>query len=186
MLRSSRKNLRKCTLPSWLIFFRIWLNDIDRETSRFDCVYNFLSLFRMTWLLQNAINLIIQFIQMIIEIFKKHIVASRYWFFIDDINIKDSRSNYNEKEFLSEIWLFIMKHFQWLNAVLVNLGKTDCIISNKRSRFCLFELKIVDFICDSNDKFSKITKITKIFEWYSYCNVSKVRAVINVCVYYRR
>ena len=38
----------------------------------------FLNLFRITRLLQNAINSMIQFVQIIIEIFKKYIVASRY------------------------------------------------------------------------------------------------------------
>ena len=37
----------------------------------------FLNLFRMTRLLQNAINSMTQFVRIIIEIFKKHIVASR-------------------------------------------------------------------------------------------------------------
>ena len=49
----------------------------------------------------------------------------------------------------------------------------------------MFELKIVDFVCDSNDKFSETTKIIKIFKWFSCCNVSKVRIFINVYVYYR-
>ena len=47
------------------------------------------------------------------------------------------------------------------------------------------ELKIVNFIYDSNDKFSEIAKIMKIFEWFSCCDVLKIRAFINVCVYYR-
>ena len=37
----------------------------------------FLNLFRMTRLLQNAINSMTQFVRIIIKIFKKHIVASR-------------------------------------------------------------------------------------------------------------
>ena len=70
----------------------------------------FLNLLWITRFSQSAINLMIQFVQIIIEIFKKHIVASRCWFFVDDINVKGSRSNYNKKEILSEIRLFIMKH----------------------------------------------------------------------------
>ena len=47
------------------------------------------------------------------------------------------------------------------------------------------ELKIVDFVYDSNDRFSEIAKIIKILEWLSCRDVSKVRAFINICVYYR-
>ena len=78
-----------------------------------------------------------------------------------------------------------MKHVQWLNAVLVNLKKANCTISNEKSQFCMSELKIVDFICDSNDRFSETAKIIKILEWSSCRDVSKVRTFINVCVYYR-
>ena len=108
----------------------------------------FLNLFQMTRVSQNVINSMTQFVQIIIEIFKKHIVASRCWSFVDDINVKDSRSNYNEKEILFEIRLFIMKHVQWLNAVLVNLEKTSCTISDEKFQFYMSELKIVDFVCD--------------------------------------
>ena len=139
----------------------------------------------MIQLSQSAINSMTQFVQIIIEILRKHIITSRYWPFIDDINIKNLRSNYNEKESLFEIRLFIMKHVQWLNAMLVNLEKTNCTISNKKFQFYIFELKIVNFVYDSNNKFSKITKIIKIPEWFSCCDISKVRVFINVCVYYR-
>ena len=145
----------------------------------------FLSLFRITRLSQSAINSMTQFVRIIIEIFKKHIVASRCWSFVDDINVKNSRSNYDEKEILFKIRLFIMKYIQWLNAMLVNLEKISCTISDEKFQFCMSELKIVDFIYDSNDKSSETAKIIKILEWTFYCNVPKVRVFINVCVYYR-
>ena len=78
-----------------------------------------------------------------------------------------------------------MKHVQWLNAVLMNLEKTNCTISDEKSQFYIFELKIVDFVYDSNDRFSEIAKIIKIFKWSSCCDVSEIRAFINVCAYYR-
>ena len=48
------------------------------------------------------------------------------------------------------------------------------------------ELKIVDFVYDSNDRFSETAKIIKIFKWSFYRDVSKIQAFINVYVYYRR
>ena len=67
----------------------------------------------------------------------------------------------------------------------MKLEKAKCTISNERFQFYMFKLKIVDFVCDSNDKFSEIAKIIKILEWSSCRDVSKVRTFINVCVYYR-
>ena len=49
----------------------------------------------------------------------------------------------------------------------------------------MFNLKIVDFVYDSNDKFSKIAKITKILKWSSCCDISEIKVFLNVCVYYR-
>ena len=49
----------------------------------------------------------------------------------------------------------------------------------------MFKLKIIDFVCDSNNKFFKIIKTIKILEWFSCCNVLKIRTLIDICVYYR-
>ena len=48
--------------------------------------------------------------------------------------------------------------------MLMNLEKTDCTISNEKSQFCISDLKIVNFICDSDDRFSEIAKIIKILK----------------------
>ena len=72
----------------------------------------FLSLFRIIRLSQSAINSMIQFVQIIIGIFKKHIIISCCWSFINDINVKSSHLNYDTKEILSKIRLFIIKHLQ--------------------------------------------------------------------------
>ena len=92
----------------------------------------FLNLFQMIRLSQNVINSMTQFVRIIIELLKKHIITSHCWSFVDDINVKNSRSNYDEKEVFFKIQLFIIKHVQWLNAVLINLKKTNCIILNKK------------------------------------------------------
>ena len=42
--------------------------------------------------------------------------------------------------------------------------KTNCIILNEKFQFYIVDFKIVDFICDSNDKFLKTTKIIKILK----------------------
>ena len=69
--------------------------------------------------------------------------------------------------------------------MLVNLEKTSRTISDEKFQFCIFELKIVDFVHDSNDKSFKTAKTIKILKWSSCCDVSKVRTFIDVCVYYQ-
>ena len=46
----------------------------------------------------------------------------------------------------------------------MNLKKTDCTISNEKSQFCVADFKIIDFICDSNNRFFETTKIIKILK----------------------
>ena len=67
----------------------------------------------------------------------------------------------------------------------MNLKKTDYTISDEKFQFCVVNFKIIDFICDLNDKFFETTKIIKILKWSSYQNVFEVRAFIKVYVYYR-
>ena len=83
------------------------------------------------------------------------------------------------------MWLYILKHIQWLNAILMNLKKTDCTISDEKFQFCVVDFKIVNFICDLNDRFFKTTKMIKILKWFSCWNVFEVCAFIEVCVYYK-
>ena len=144
-----------------------------------------LKLLKITKFSQKIINSIAQFVKIIIEILWKHIIISRCWFFVNDINVDGSRSNYNNKEIFFKMRLYILKHIQWLNAILMNLKKTSYTISNEKSQFCVVNFKIVDFICDLNDRFFETTKVIKILKW-SFCrDVSEVRAFIKICVYYR-
>ena len=66
--------------------------------------------------------------------------------------------------------------------MFINWKKIDCTISNEKFWFCIFNLKIVDFVCDFNDKSFEIVKIIKILKWSSYCDIFEFRAFINVCV----
>ena len=110
-------------------------------------------------------------------------MTSRCWSFVDDIKIKNFCSDYKKKVFF-EIQLFIMKHVQWLNAMFINLKKINYTISDEKFQFCIFNLKIINFVCDSNDRFSEIMKMIKILKWFSCRNVSEVKIFLDVYVYY--
>ena len=72
-----------------------------------------------------------------------------------------------------------------MKAAFINLKKTEYTILDEKSQFYMSELNIIDFVYDLSDRSSETAKIIKILEWSFYCNISKIRAFINVCVYYR-
>ena len=81
--------------------------------------------------------------------------------------------------------LYIWKHIQWLNKILISLKKTNYTILNEKFQFCIIDFKVVDFICNLNDNFFETTKIIKILKWSSCRNIFEIRAFIEVCVYYK-
>jgi hypothetical protein len=79
----------------------------------------------------------------------------------------------------------VMKHIQWLNDVLTNIERSDCIIFEKKFQFCCEELRMIDFVCDVEKRHSNTAKIIKILNW-SFCqNAVDVREFIEICVFYR-
>jgi hypothetical protein len=105
--------------------------------------------------------------------------------FVDDIEVKESKITYNNEFILSEIRRYVMKHIQWLNDVLTDIERADCIIFEEKFQFCCEELRVVDFVCDVKERHSDTTKIIKILNW-SFCqNVVDACEFIEVCVFYR-
>ena len=48
--------------------------------------------------------------------------------------------------------------------MLVNLKKIDYTILNEKFRFYVVNLKIINFVCDLNDKFFETAKMIKILK----------------------
>ena len=69
-----------------------------------------LDLFRITRLLQEATNSVVQFVQVVTRIFKD--LLDKYVSFVDNIDVKSSKTNYNNKKAISDIRLFVLKHIQ--------------------------------------------------------------------------
>jgi hypothetical protein len=70
--------------------------------------------------------------RIIIRILKNHF-SHLCWPFINDINVKESRTTYNNKKTLSGIRRFILKYIQKLDKILANLKRADCTISDPKS-----------------------------------------------------
>jgi hypothetical protein len=99
--------------------------------------------------------------------------------------MKESKITYNDEYIVFEIRRYIMKHIQWLNDVLANIERINCIIFEKKSQFCCEELRVIEFVCDVEKRHSDTTKIIKILNWFSCQNVVDVREFIEICVFYR-
>jgi hypothetical protein len=138
----------------------------------------------MTTIFMKAINFVTQFVWMINKIIVDHVLHHTLSF-VDDIKVKKSKTTYNNEFILSEIRRYVMKHIQWLNNVLIDIEKTNCIIFEKKFQFCCEELRIVEFVCDVEKRHSNTTKMIKILNWFSCQNVVDVREFIEICVFYR-
>ena len=143
-----------------------------------------LDLLRFTRLPQETINSMTQFVKVVTKILKDHL-RTRCRSFLDDIEMKESRSRYDDREVASNIRLFVLEHIQWLDVVLVDLELANVTISKEKSQWCMNDLKIVEFVCDSNDRSSNSVKIIKIVKWSFCVDVLETRTFIDVCVYYR-
>jgi hypothetical protein len=142
------------------------------------------NLMKMTTIFMKTINFVIQFVRIVNKIIVDH-VFHHALSFVNDIKMKKSKITYNDEFIVSEIRRYVMKHIQWLNDVLTNIEKIDCIIFEKKSQFCCEELRVIEFVCDVEKRHSNTTKVIKILNWFSCQNVVEVREFIEICVFYR-
>jgi hypothetical protein len=107
--------------------------------------------------------------------------------YLDDIDIKGPRDRYNDEEVskLPGIRRFMLEHIQNLDKVLADLERAGATISEEKSRFCVSGMKVVGYVCDSNERHPQATKVAKILQWKKPANASEARTFIGVCMYYR-
>ena len=107
--------------------------------------------------------------------------------YLNDIDIKGLRSRYNNEEILElpKVRRFILKHFQNMDYILINLECTSITISSKKSKFYITSIKIIGFVYNTNSRHLSIFKIVIIIKWLDSKNIIKVRAFIDIYVYYR-
>jgi hypothetical protein len=139
---------------------------------------------RMITIFMNAINSMIKFVRIINKIIVDHILHHALSF-VNDIKVKNLKTTYNNEFIFSEVRRYVMKHIQWLNDVLTNIEKIDCIIFEKKSQFCCERLRVIDFVCDVKKRHSNTTKIIKILNWSLCQDVVDARDFIEICVFYR-
>ncbi len=59
-------------------------------------------------MLQDTTNLIAQFVKIVIRILKN--LLNKYYLFVNNIDVKKSKLNYNNKKTILEIKLFVLKY----------------------------------------------------------------------------
>ena len=142
-----------------------------------------LKLLRQTMLSQDVINFVAQFVKIIIKILKNLLEICKS--FLNNIEVKKSKTIYDNAKIISEVHQFMLKHIKNLDFILLNFELIDCIISDEKLQFCMSSIKIVRFVCDFHDCRSEDFKIIKILKWRFCHDVTSVQAFIEVCMYYQ-
>src|SRR5690625_3921811 len=119
---------------------QITLNERDRDMT---VIQISLELLRQTTILQDEINFVTQFVR-IIEKILQNIISKLERVFIDDVDIKDSRDNYNNKKIMSDVRQFVLKHLQNLNKTLYLIELADDIVSVEKFYFLMSDVRIVE------------------------------------------
>jgi len=84
--------------------------------------------------------------------------------FLNDIAVKRPQTNYNDKKVLTEVCQYILKAIQNLDKVLINVECANRSVSDKKSQYIMKQLKIVGFVCRSNERSSTVNKVLKIVQ----------------------
>ena len=86
---------------------------------------------------------------------------------------------------MSEIRIFVLRHIQNLNQILIDIKRSKAIISDEKSQFCMFDIKIMSFVCDEIDRHFDNVKIIKIIKRKDCRNVTAAKVFMKICIYYR-
>jgi len=84
--------------------------------------------------------------------------------FFDDIAVKESQFNYNNKKSLFEVHQYILKTIQNLNSVLINVECVDECVLKEKSQYIMKQLQIIDYICESKRHSSETVKTLKLVD----------------------
>ena len=77
-------------------------------------------------------NLITQFVRIMHYVFKEFIFHI-YDQFLNDIEMKELKIDYEEVETLSNIWWFMFKHIQNIDKILNDVEHTEITVAEEKS-----------------------------------------------------
>ena len=134
-------------------------------------------------LIQNEINSVAQFCRAMIQILED-LIFTVCCMFLDNIAVKEPWTDYDDKEILTEVHHYVLKLIQNLNKILVNVECAEECVSDEKSQFVMKKLRIMKFICESEECFSETVKVLKIVKWSSCWSIKDAQTFIELCVYY--
>ena len=108
-----------------------------------------------------------------------------YFPFLDDIDIKRSKTKYDDARVLPNIRRFILEHIQKLDTILINLKRTGATVSKNKSQFYIAGIKMIGYIYNFKNRHPDVSKIIKILKWPPLNNIIIIRAFISVYIYFR-
>jgi hypothetical protein len=143
-----------------------------------------LGFLKQTTILQGVTNSIAQFVRIVTKILEKHI-PHVYLPFINNIDVKDLKTTYNNEEVIPRIRRYILEHIIWIDGVLADLERAGCTILGAKSQFCMPGFRVVGFVCDALERYFNTFKVIKIVEWPLPNDIAEAKAFIRVAIYYR-
>ena len=59
------------------------------------------------------------------------------------------------------------------------------MITEAKLQFCQAGIKIIEYICNVNDRHADTSKVLMILDWLKYFNKTLAWVFLGVCIYYR-
>ena len=81
-----------------------------------------------------------------------------------DIAVKNDRNNHDKKKIVSEIRIFVFRHIQNLNKMLIDIKRSKSIIFDEKFQLYMSNIKIVNFVCDEANRHFDNLQIIKIIK----------------------
>ena len=132
--------------------------------SKFYHVYDFFRIIAYDYFFfQKIISFVEQFVQIVNHILNVYILK-KCQTFVNNIAIKNDRNDHDNKKIGFKTCIFVFRHIQNLNTILIDIKRSKIIIFDEKLQFCIFDIKIIDFIYDEIDRHFDNLKIIKIIK----------------------
>ena len=83
---------------------------------------------------------------------------------MNDITVKNDRNDHDNKKVVLKIRIIVFRHIQNLNKMLIDIKRSKIIIFDEKFQFCMFNIKIINLICDETDRHFDNFKVIKIIK----------------------
>ena len=83
---------------------------------------------------------------------------------MNDVTVKSSITNYNKAQIMKSVKQFVFEHLINLHDTLISIELIEACVNINKSQFSMSDIKIVNYVCDSDDMHLKTVKIVKIVD----------------------